>query len=96
MGGDPRPLFGVGAGFTLDEFALWIHLRDVYWAEEGPLVVRRGHRRGRAGGLIVVGGAPFICRARPRPPRSSRFLIAVRDRPAAGAARDPEGKLLLG
>ena len=28
-------LFGVGAGLTLDEFALWIYLRDVYWAEEG-------------------------------------------------------------
>src|SRR5436305_12889856 len=23
-------LFGVGAGLTLDEFALWIYLRDVY------------------------------------------------------------------
>src|SRR5579875_707241 len=28
-------LFGIGVGFTLDEFALWIYLRDVYWAEEG-------------------------------------------------------------
>src|SRR5436309_13850572 len=28
-------LFGVGAGLTLDEFALWIHLRDVYCGEEG-------------------------------------------------------------
>ena len=27
--------FGVGAGFTLDEYALWFHLDDVYWAEEG-------------------------------------------------------------
>src|SRR5260370_7360775 len=27
-------LFGVGAGFPLDEFALWIHLPDVYLAEE--------------------------------------------------------------
>ena len=27
--------FGVGAALTLDEYALWIHLRDVYWAEEG-------------------------------------------------------------
>jgi hypothetical protein len=26
-------LFGVGAGFTLDEFALWVYLRDVYWAQ---------------------------------------------------------------
>jgi hypothetical protein len=28
-------LFGVGCGLTLDEFALWIYLRDVYWAKEG-------------------------------------------------------------
>src|ERR1700754_4896519 len=26
--------FGIGAGFTLDEFALWIRLEDVYWTEE--------------------------------------------------------------
>src|ERR671927_895743 len=28
-------LFGIGAGLTLDEFALWIHLDDVYWSQEG-------------------------------------------------------------
>lgn len=28
-------LFGVGAALTLDEFALWLHLEDVYWAKEG-------------------------------------------------------------
>jgi hypothetical protein len=28
-------LFGIGAGLTLDEFALWLHLEDVYWSEEG-------------------------------------------------------------
>jgi len=28
-------LFGVGMGLTLDEFALWLNLRDVYWAEKG-------------------------------------------------------------
>lgn len=27
--------FGIGAGLTLDEFALWLHLEDVYWAQEG-------------------------------------------------------------
>jgi hypothetical protein len=27
--------FGVGLGLTIDEFALWVHLDDVYWAEEG-------------------------------------------------------------
>ena len=28
-------LFDIGAGLTLDEFALWLYLEDVYWAEEG-------------------------------------------------------------
>jgi hypothetical protein len=28
-------LFGIGAALTLDEFALWLHLKDDYWAREG-------------------------------------------------------------
>ena len=28
-------LYGVGAALTLDEFALCLNLRDVYWAREG-------------------------------------------------------------
>ena len=28
-------LFGVGAALTLDEFALWFNLDDVYWSESG-------------------------------------------------------------
>jgi len=28
-------LFGIGAALTLDEFALWLHLKDVYWAKQG-------------------------------------------------------------
>jgi len=28
-------LFGVGAALTLDEFALWLHLKDVYWEQAG-------------------------------------------------------------
>jgi hypothetical protein len=27
--------YGVGAALTLDEFALWLNLRDVYWQREG-------------------------------------------------------------
>ena len=40
--GESRPLsrltavlYGIGAALTLDEFALWLNLRDVYWAREG-------------------------------------------------------------
>lgn len=28
-------LFGIGAALTLDEFALWLDLQDVYWTREG-------------------------------------------------------------
>jgi hypothetical protein len=47
-------LFGVGAGLTLDEFALWIHLEDVYWSSEGRssidavVVAAPARRPGRA------------------------------------------------
>jgi hypothetical protein len=27
--------FGIGLGLTLDEFALWLNLEDVYWSEKG-------------------------------------------------------------
>ena len=35
--------FGIGVGLTIDEFALWVHLEDVYWAARGPQLDRR-HR----------------------------------------------------
>jgi len=31
--------FGVGAALTLDEFALWLNLQDVYWEREGRISV---------------------------------------------------------
>lgn len=27
--------FGIGAALTIDEFALWLFLRDVYWSNQG-------------------------------------------------------------
>lgn len=31
--------YGAGAAMTLDEFALWLRLEDVYWSQEGRLSV---------------------------------------------------------
>jgi hypothetical protein len=31
--------FGVGAALTLDEFALWLNLQDVYWERQGRISV---------------------------------------------------------
>ncbi len=28
-------LFGIGAALTIDEFALWLFLEDVYWTKQG-------------------------------------------------------------
>ena len=51
--------FGVGAGLTIDEFALWIHLRDVYWTEEGRLSFLAFVVAFVLGALLVLGFAPF-------------------------------------
>jgi hypothetical protein len=52
-------LFGIGVGLTLDEFALWIYLRDVYWAEEGRSSFDAVIIATVFAGLILVGVAPF-------------------------------------
>jgi hypothetical protein len=51
--------FGIGAGLTLDEFALWVHLEDVYWTEEGRSSLDAVVVAALLGGLIVLGVAPF-------------------------------------
>ena len=52
-------LFGVGAGLTLDEFALWLHLEDVYWTEEGRSSVDAVIFAAIIGGGIIVGFVPL-------------------------------------
>lgn len=51
--------FGIGAGLTLDEFALWVYLRDVYWAEEGRSSFDAVVVATLVGALIVLGVSPF-------------------------------------
>jgi hypothetical protein len=51
--------FGVGAGLTLDEFALWVRLEDVYWAQEGRISLDAVVVATLLGGLIVLGLSPF-------------------------------------
>jgi hypothetical protein len=51
--------FGVGAGFTLDEFALWVRLEDVYWSEEGRASFDAVVCTVAFGALVVIGTRPF-------------------------------------
>ncbi|MFD1658584.1 hypothetical protein ACFSL4_10260 [Streptomyces caeni] len=52
-------LFGVGAGLVLDEFALILHLDDVYWTEEGRQSVEVVVITAALVGLVLAGFAPF-------------------------------------
>jgi hypothetical protein len=51
--------FGIGAGLTLDEFALWVRLEDVYWSQQGRESLDAVVVAALLGGLIVFGLAPF-------------------------------------
>jgi hypothetical protein len=52
-------VFGVGAALVLDEFALILHLRDVYWMEEGRASVDAVFIAIAVTGLILVGVRPI-------------------------------------
>lgn len=52
-------LFGAGAALTLDEFALWLHLDDVYWSREGRSSVDAVLIAVVVGALLLVGANPF-------------------------------------
>jgi hypothetical protein len=52
-------LFGIGVGLTLDEFALWLYLDDVYWSEQGRSSVDAVIFAAIIGGGIVVGFVPL-------------------------------------
>jgi hypothetical protein len=49
-------VFGIGMGLTIDEFALWIHLDDVYWSREGRSSIDASVIAIAVMGLILVGG----------------------------------------
>jgi hypothetical protein len=47
--------FGIGMGLTLDEFALWLDLRDVYWLPEGRKSIDAVIVAAAVGGLLLLG-----------------------------------------
>ena len=74
--------FGIGAALVLDEFALILHLSDVYWAEDGRTSVDAVFVAVAVAGLLILGFNPLsffdidIWRedtTSPRGPSSSRW-----------------------
>lgn len=51
--------FGIGIGLTIDEFALWLHLEDVYWSEEGRRSIDATVLTALVLALLMFGARPF-------------------------------------
>ena len=56
----PAVLFGIGAALTLDEFALWLHLDDVYWSEQGRQSIDAVIVFALMAGLMAFGFTPIV------------------------------------
>jgi hypothetical protein len=52
--------FGIGAALVLDEYALILHLSDVYWEEDGRTSVDAVFAAVAVGGLLVLGLHPLM------------------------------------
>jgi hypothetical protein len=52
--------FGIGMGLTLDEFALWLDLKDVYWSHEGRKSIDAVIVAATVAGIVLVGFTAWI------------------------------------
>jgi hypothetical protein len=52
-------VFGIGAALVLDEFALILHLDDVYWSEDGRTSVDAVFAAVGVAGLLILGFNPL-------------------------------------
>jgi len=52
-------MFGAGAALTLDEFALWFHLDDVYWGPDGRKSIDAIMLGGALGVVLLMQANPF-------------------------------------
>ena len=52
-------LYGAGAALTLDEFALWLNLQDVYWERQGRESIDAVLLFGALLGIGIIGGRFF-------------------------------------
>lgn len=87
--------FGVGAAFVLDEFALSVHLRDVYWTPEGRHSIEVSIIWALLGLLLLTGISPFGIHDQTEGPRTVAFA-AVSVSIALSIVTCLKGKLTLG
>ncbi|WP_260609736.1 hypothetical protein [Streptomyces sp. WAC06614] len=70
-------LFGLGAGLVLDEFALILHLDDVYWSEQGRKSVEIVVLTAALVALVLGGFLPFGVNDLTLEERQNRGLVVI-------------------
>ncbi|MFZ3469790.1 hypothetical protein ACODT3_28060 [Streptomyces sp. 4.24] len=70
-------IFGLGAGLVLDEFALILHLDDVYWSEQGRKSVEIVVLTAAIVALVLGGFLPFGVNDLTADERHNRGLVAI-------------------
>lgn len=69
--------FGIGAAFVLDEWALTVHLRDVYWTPEGRHSIEVSIVWALLGLMLLTGVSPFGIHDRTEIPRIIGFGVVA-------------------
>jgi hypothetical protein len=69
--------FGIGAAFVLDEFALTVHLRDVYWTAEGRHSIEVSIIWTILGLMLLTGISPFGIHDQTEVPRIIGFAVVT-------------------
>jgi hypothetical protein len=87
--------FGIGAAFILDEFALSVHLRDVYWTPEGRHSIEVSIMWLLLGLLLLTGISPFGIHDHTEVPRIIGFGVVLLNI-ALSMVTCLKGKLTLG
>jgi hypothetical protein len=86
-------VFGVGAGLTMDEFALWLRLEDVYWTHQGRTSIDGMVLATSFAALVVVGTQPF---GLDEPGSVAGTVLVVGGVAVLSAVCFAKGRLLLG
>ena len=89
-------VFGGGAALTLDEFALWLYFKDVYWSEQGRSSIDATIMAVMFAALLLVGISPFdLDQAEGELPRTVAFA-AVAFNALLALITFLKGRLMLG
>jgi hypothetical protein len=100
----PRPpwvevlavLFGAGAALTLDEFALWFNLDDIYWSKSGRKSIDAILVGGALGAVLLLQASPVGTTSGRDPLAIWLYLVTVAFNLAVAGVCIIKGKLATG